>query len=160
MKLHQMTSVTKTVQNKPHLTWNIKAVLKVPECISKARRKLKLQYPLKKCLLSHHGQSAQSLRYRRLLHSWGNNVNVHFFALSLLFFHILKQNFCWKEISKGMIEYSMHVLLTQAEKELQLLKQKKENEAIVHMLLLVYTLLSLSLFPYSLSASTYFNQIF
>lgn len=58
-----------------------------------------------------------------------------------------------------MIEYSMHVLLTQAEKELQLLKQKK-NEAIVHMLLLVYTLLSLSLFPYSLSASTYFNQIF
>lgn len=62
---------------------------------------------------------------------------------SLLYFHTLKQNLCCKEISKGMIEYSMYVLLIQAEKILQPLKQKQEKEEIVHMLLLVYTLLSL-----------------
>jgi len=59
-----------------------------------------------------------------------------FCLTSLLFCHILKQNLCCKEISKGMIEYSMYVLLKQAEKMLQPLKQKQEKEAIVHMLLL------------------------
>lgn len=99
-----------------------------------------------------------------LLSSWDTELHsLHscaFFALSLLLFHMLKQNLRCKEISKGMIEYFMYVLLTQAEKVLQLLKQKQENEAIVHMLLLDYTLLNLSIFPYSLSAPTYFNQRF
>lgn len=62
---------------------------------------------------------------------------------SLLFCYILKQNLRCKEISKGMIEYSMYVLLIQAEKMLQPLKQKQEKEAILHILLSVYTLLSL-----------------
>lgn len=62
---------------------------------------------------------------------------------SLLFCHILTQTLHLKEISEGMIKYAMCVLLIQAEKMLQPLKQKEEKEAIVHMLLLVYMLLSL-----------------
>lgn len=42
-----------------------------------------------------------------------------------------------------MIEYFMYVLLIQAEKMLQPLKQEQEKKAIFHMLLLVYALLSL-----------------
>ena len=50
-----------------------------------------------------------------------------------------------------MIEYSMYVLLKQAEKMLQPLKQKQEKEAIVHMLLLfsAWSLWSFSTIPLS-----------